>query len=415
MINKVKQKIKNNKTLVTNFSYLGGLQIFNLLLPLLTYPYLIRVLGKELWGEVVFVQTVILYFSTIVGFGFDVSATKEISINRSNKKEMEKIISSVFIIKSGLLLFCFFILCLAIFIIPSLQDNKLLYFYSFIICIGNFLFPIWFFQGIEQMKYITIVNLFTKLLFFIFVFVFIKTDEDYIYVPLLNGIGLVLGGSIGLWILFKKYNLEYVQVKMREIMKYTKEAFHFFITDFSVFLKARTNVIVIGAFIGKGEVAYYDLAVKIVGIAEVPFTIINRVLFPNFSRGLNKKKLKQSLLIVFSLSLLVYIFLILFSKIMIVMLGGDSLLPAKQIIYILGIGLPFAAISSMLGIALASKGYSKSYMLADVYALFIYILSIGVLALFKIVTVYTLPISVMLGLLFTIYYKYKITHKIQLI
>ena len=74
-------KIRSNKVLVQNFSYLSALQIFNLLIPLITYPYLIRVVGKETYGLVVFAQAIIGYLVILTDFGFNISATREVSVS----------------------------------------------------------------------------------------------------------------------------------------------------------------------------------------------------------------------------------------------------------------------------------------------------------------------------------------------
>lgn len=77
--------------LIRNFSYLSLLQVFNLILPLIVYPYLIRVLGKETYGLVVFAQSLVFYLVILVGFGFNISATKEVSIHRNDSKSWEKL------------------------------------------------------------------------------------------------------------------------------------------------------------------------------------------------------------------------------------------------------------------------------------------------------------------------------------
>ncbi len=81
-------KLRTHSKLVENFSYLSALQIFNMLLPLVTYPYLIRVLGSELYGTVIFAQAIIAYFSVMINFGFNISATKEIALCKDNTKRI---------------------------------------------------------------------------------------------------------------------------------------------------------------------------------------------------------------------------------------------------------------------------------------------------------------------------------------
>jgi PST family polysaccharide transporter len=99
IIKNLYQKLVNNITLAKNIGYLSMIQVVNILIPLIIYPYLILTLGKEVFGLTVFVQTVISYLIILVNFGFNLSATREISIHRSNTIKLSEIVSSVFIIK----------------------------------------------------------------------------------------------------------------------------------------------------------------------------------------------------------------------------------------------------------------------------------------------------------------------------
>ena len=211
MISKLKRIILNNMIQIKNFGYLSALQLFTLFIPIIIYPYLIRVIGKEIWGEIVFAQVIISYASLFINFGFDVSATRDVSVNRDNPIELSKIVSSVFITKLFFGLISTLSVILLINFIPFFSYHKLLYLYTFIFCLGDIFFPIYFFLGIEKMKYITFINLFTKLLFLLFVFIFVKDKSDYILVPLFNGLGAAIGGIIAMVIAIKKETVVKIQ------------------------------------------------------------------------------------------------------------------------------------------------------------------------------------------------------------
>jgi putative rfbX protein len=405
MISKLKRIILNNMIQIKNFGYLSALQLFTLFIPIIIYPYLIRVIGKEIWGEIVFAQVIISYASLFINFGFDVSATRDVSVNRDNPIELSKIVSSVFITKLFFGLISTLSVILLINFIPFFSYHKLLYLYTFIFCLGDIFFPIYFFLGIEKMKYITFINLFTKLLFLLFVFIFVKDKSDYILVPLFNGLGAAIGGIIAMVIAIKIYNIKILLVSIAILKSRINTSVNYFITDLSIVLKDRVNLLVIGTFIGFTEVAYYDLGTKIVHIAQTPFSIINRVLLPSFAKEFSRRKLILSVWIFTTVSFLIALLLIIFSDVIVIILGGGQMLPASNIIYIYAIVIPLACISSIYGIGLASQGVSKNYMLSDLYSFIVYLIAVLSLYVFYNVSIYTLPIPIILSVIFTIFYK----------
>ena len=102
--NRIKNILKTNNTIFANFTYLGILQFVRIIIPLIILPYLIRILGIEKYGIVIFAQTVVFYFMVVVNFGFEMSATKQVSINRNDKLKLSELVSAVVYIKTILLI-----------------------------------------------------------------------------------------------------------------------------------------------------------------------------------------------------------------------------------------------------------------------------------------------------------------------
>ena len=134
------------KRLIENFCSLSILQVLDYFLPLITLPYLVRILGPEKFGLIAFAQSLIVYFLVLTNYGFNLSATREISINREKEEKVSEIFSSVMIIKFLFGVLSFVILILMLFFIPKFGSNWLIYIFSFGIILGNILFPVWFFQ-----------------------------------------------------------------------------------------------------------------------------------------------------------------------------------------------------------------------------------------------------------------------------
>jgi polysaccharide transporter, PST family len=139
--------MSDKKRLFENFLSLATLQGLNYILPLLTLPYLVRVLSPGNYGLVAFAQSFIQFFIILVDYGFNLSAANQIAIYRDNKKRVQSIFSTVMTIKLFFMMISFFILCLLILLFSKSQNHKLVYMVTLGMIIGNVLFPIWFFPG----------------------------------------------------------------------------------------------------------------------------------------------------------------------------------------------------------------------------------------------------------------------------
>lgn len=406
MFEKIISFIKNKKKIIENFSYLGFLQIFQLLIPLLIYPYLIRVVGSELYGKVIYAQVFVSYFLVFIKFGFDMYGTNQIAVHSSDKKKMSDIVSVIYSIRFFFLILAMLVLFGAIYFNEHLKTIKVLLWYCFLLNIGEFLYPIWFFLGIEKMKYIAIINITSKVFYLGLVFFFIKTKNDYLLIPLLLSISSIIGGIMSLYLLIFKLRIIFKKPKVAEMVLYVNKSVTYFINSLSIILVEKTNVILLGSFIGMKEVAYYDLASKIIQLAKTPFSILSSVLFPNFSKNLTPLKIKKALFTLGVISLFVLFLVNFLGENIIEILGGVEMHATKKILFVLSLVLPFVAISIVLGISLAAKGYSKEFMIADLIYLLVYLVLVYMFYLTKSFNIYTISYSILIGVISNTIYKF---------
>ena len=353
----------SKSSLIHNFSYLSISQGFNILVPLITLPYILNVLGKEMYGLVVYSQAIVSYFVIFVHFGFNTLAIKEISIHRNNKDKLSRIVSSVLILKGGMFLICLALLFIGLRLIPQANGYESLFLLSMWICLYEFIFPIWYFQGVEKMKYITYLNLVSRSIFLILIFLLIKSPEDYLRLPIINGIGVLVTGIASLIIVFKSHKIKFILPKPNELIIFLKKSLDYFISNVSVKLFAGSNKVIIGSVLGMTEVAYYDLADKIITIFRtMPLKIVRDSIFPKIAKTKNIKIVWYTTLIMGAYSIIAIIFILFFAETIVLILGGKDMLPTVNILKLFSILIFTTHISNYyITVALWSLGYEKIF------------------------------------------------------
>lgn len=399
------------KILISNFSYLSILEVIGLIFPILTYPYLIGILGKDTYGAVVMAQSIAAYLVIIVNFGFNVSATRDISKNRGNSFVLSKIVSAVFLSKF-LIFIILAIIYVSIILFTSIISDKLLYLFSLGLCIQEIFFPTWFFQGIEKMKFITLITFVTRMSFVLLIFLCIKSNSDYVFVPLINSMGGLLASIISIFVLRKLFNIKFVSVPTRYLRLVFLRSVPFFFSRFVSVVMEKSNAVLVGSVLSYGDLAVYDLAVKIVGLLRIPFNLIAQVLYPTIVRTKNIVLIKNMLKISIYISLIIIALMFFIVPYVVAFLGNSQLNAAVSLIYVLNTVLPIVAVSSILGATtLVTFGKIKEYNLSVIYSFIIYLLVIAGLFLFNKLTLLGVAVAYILPEYGVGMYRYWISKK----
>ena len=366
---KLKDKLfkvdSEKKRLLENFISLSVLQGANYILPLITLPYLVRVLGPEKFGLVMFAQAFIQYFVILTDYGFNLSATREIAIHRDNKEKVSEIFSSVMVIKFGLLILSFIIMSIIVFSFEKFRKDWLIYYLTFGVIIGQVLFPIWFFQGMERMKYITILNIIAKLIFTVCIFIFIRETSDYIYVPLLNSLGFLVAGLISVWVVFKDFGIIFTLPSLADIKHQLKDGWYVFVSSVSINFYKQNCVLILGLFSSNTVVGYFSIAKKLVDVLNQIAGVISQTIYPYVIKKAQISNihnfLKKVGLLIFSYTFLIGMFLLVFTKTIVLLISGriyyESVISLKLMAFvplIIGINVPAVQI-------LLSKGLDKTF------------------------------------------------------
>ncbi|GAB4186267.1 MAG: oligosaccharide flippase family protein [Calditrichia bacterium] len=359
---------EDNKILVSNFFSLSILQGSYHVLAIVRFPYLVNVLGAEFYGLIAFANAIIIYLGIITDYGFNLTATRDISIHREDKGKITEIFSSVMIVKFFLLIITLILLTVAILSLEKLQQYWYIYYFAFGTIIGQVLFPTWFFQGIEEMKYITILTLIDKSLYTAAIFIFVRVPSDFYLVPALASAGYMISGILSQILVYKKYQIRFRIYPLKVIKYYIVDGWHIFISRvFSSFYKS-SNTVILGFLTNNIIVGYYAIAEKFIVIIQALQNVFGIVLYPYFSKKLsinknaffelNKKFIKYAVTIYFSL----FLILLLSSKIVILFLFGPENLPSVSNLRILSSIVFIGGLNYYFGIVgLVSMNYKKEF------------------------------------------------------
>ena len=283
------------KSITKNYIYNLVYQILVIILPLITVPYISRVVGAEGIGIYSYTISITLYFITFGSLGIALYGQREIAFNQDDKKKYSKIFYEINILRFitlsiSLLLFYF------VFVFRNNQYH-LYYMILLLEIIASMLDISWFFQGHEDFKRTVLRNILVKLLSIILIFIFVKSSKDlwlYILIYVLS----VFIGNISLWLYLPKYLIK-VNFKELNIKQHIKPTIGLFIPQIAIQVYTLLDKTMIGTIISdKSEVGFYDQAQKIIKLLLTIITSFGTVMMPRiaytYSKG-DRKKIEKYL------------------------------------------------------------------------------------------------------------------------
>lgn len=266
-----------------NFLYLSILNGLNILLPLITLPYILHMVGKANYGIYSYVYMVVQYVIIFSTYGFNFSATKQISQCRQDRDRVNVIYNSVIIAKL-MIAFVLSALLLAFSWIVFRDEHAT---YMFVLglgmVLGDIFTPVWLFQGMEKMKYMTIVNASSKILFTLLVFLVIRNSDDYILLIALNSAGYLLSGLISLWLAGRQFGMKLGLAGVSSIIYQIKEGSAVFGSTFGMYLYRNANVIILKQLAPNDVVGLYSAAEKVIKGFQSLISPLAQALFPHLS------------------------------------------------------------------------------------------------------------------------------------
>jgi PST family polysaccharide transporter len=284
---------QERKVVMNNVAHLSVLQIITYLLPIIIVPYLFRTLGPEKFGLIAFAQALVQYFAILTDYGFSISATKEISLCRNEHAKVCQVFASVMSVKIILAFLSLLLLSSIVYCVPRFRNDWLVYVLSFGTVTGSALFPIWFFQGMEKMKYIARLNSMGGVMLAFFIFSLVKKPQHYLMVPLLNSSVMLITGLAGQYIAFSRFRVLARFPGYKNIRQQLRAGWNVFISVAAINAYTATRVFILGLFTNNTITGFYSVAEKIANACQTfPLDSFSQALFPRLSKLFQENSVK---------------------------------------------------------------------------------------------------------------------------
>ncbi len=266
---------------VQNLLALYGVQAVNYLFPLLTLPYLARVLGPERWGLLAVVTSLAQYFSLVVEYGFALSATREVAQHRGDRRRLARILAGVLGARVLLALFVLGVAWGIFRLVPNLSQDPLLFWSGVFWGLTLGFSPLWFFQGLERLRLVALLEMGVRALGFASIFLLVRSPSHAWLVALAQGVAGVLAAGVALGLAWREVG--FALPRLSQVLQALRSGFSLFFFRAAVSLYTVGNAFILGLLLPPQLVAYYAGAERLTKALLAMVDPMNRTFFPRLS------------------------------------------------------------------------------------------------------------------------------------
>lgn len=349
---------------------MGSLQLANYVLPMLTVPYVVRIIGPEKYGLVNFAQTYTNSFVLIIIYGFELSATRKIALLRDKKERFNYVFCNTLYAQSLLFLLSSMLFFFPLFIFDKFSKDLALYLYNFPLLIGTLFFPTWLYAGFQHLAKRAIFNFIIRFLFTISIFVFVRSESDYIYLPISLSLGQVIVAIMTFLLALRSYKIKFIKPRIHPVIKELKDGL---MTFFSILISNFYNnmsIFILGIMTNDINVGYFTAVSKVVQIVKYLVLLpVSQSLYPYLgskiaeSRKEGLRLLRKAFIITGSFSLVVCCFVFIFADPIVKIIFGDKFSDSASAMRIIAFIPLMVALSNMFGMqGLLNFKLDKEYL-----------------------------------------------------
>ncbi len=292
------------KSLFSNVFYAFLLQFSTLIFPLVTTPYISRVLGPSGLGKVNFASSVVNWFILFSTLGLLSYGVREVSRIRDDKKKLSRFFSEILLLKIIATLIVLAVYVPSIFYIERFSLEFVLFALNGVLLLSNVFSLDWFFQGVEDYKYITIRSIIIKIIAIISIFALVKTEDHYLIYAGITVFTLSIGNIIN-FIYARKFIR--IQIKDLNIKQHLRPLFVFFTTTLVVSVYTLLDQVILGFMKGDSDVAFFARAKMFFNIGMALSVSINNAITPRINNYFVGNKDQYAKLLKTSLNMLILI------------------------------------------------------------------------------------------------------------
>lgn len=271
--------------LLKNTVMLYILQFSTYLLSFIVVPYETRVLGPTYYGKLGVATAIMVYFQLVIDFGFLLSATEDVSRNRTDKKKISKILTAVTIDKIFLTVGSFVVLLILCQVLPSWREDRTFYLLFLAATAINSMIPDYLYRGLEQMTAITVRTVAIKAFFTVMIVLLLKRPEQYCIIPILN----IIGNSVallGVYLhLYRQMNIKFVRCTVADVWANFRRSSTFFYSRIATSVYTASNTVILSVISAGSTIGYYTLADKLVTTAKNGLSPISDSMYPYMTKN----------------------------------------------------------------------------------------------------------------------------------
>ncbi len=331
--------------------------ITGIIFPVITFPYAARVLLPEGIGAVNFLNSIVSYIVLLTSLGIPMYAVKEVAKYRDDMEKRDKVTIEILILSFILCIFGYVVVWILARYVPQIHTQSALFYILSLTIIFTGIGANWFYQGIEDFKFITIRAIFIRTLAAAALFIFVKSSSDLLIYGIIIVSSTVGNNVINFVHLRRHIDIRNICISRLQILRHLKPATHVFILNLIISLYIQLNSIMLGFLSGDEEVGLFTAGTKISHIGLTIIASLGTVLLPRCSHLLKVGDLdafnsiiRKSLNITLALSLPMTIGLMVLARPITVLFCGSDYLASIPVLYLNAPVIVFISLTNVMGI-----------------------------------------------------------------